>query len=578
MPKIPRSILKTFFEKGDKPAQVHFEALIDSLVHVTDDRGLIGLRNYDTSLSYVVGDTVLHNGNLYQCNTATAGPMNTAHWNLLQALGSVIYMGTWSAASNAPVLSDTTGIKGNYFVVTDGASRNLGSGSLEWNAGDWVIHNGQQWEKVDNTDDKIAANIAFTPDGDIAATNLQDAVAEVRNDTNTKLGGKTDKVNPAVSGNFAGLSTSGNLTDSSFSPEDFLYKENTIPYTPLTDFHPATKKYVDDAAAAIDMSAKADKISGGGTDGMIAGLDADGNIANTGKQLADFLDKTNANAYSPAHDFNPATKKYVDDSTAALGVSNKADKVTGGTSDGKFAGLNASGNITDSGKSPSDYLDKTNTTAFTPSASYHPATKKYVDDTATALGISNKADKVTGGTSNGKFAGLNASGNITDSGKSPSDYLDKTNTTVYTPGADYHPSTKKYVDDRTQRLIVNYTFPTSFQTGSSSFAAIDLLNIVPAVADVFPSATRIKAKLRVEYQTDTNTTGQAALFNFSDYTTGTIREVPGSLIDLPNTQAWRQVVSAEFEVTGGKNYKVIFKALAGNKVKIQGATLILKYE
>jgi hypothetical protein len=511
MPKIPRSILKTFFEKGDKPGQVHFEALIDSLVHVTDDRGLIGLRNYDTSLSYVAGDTVLHNGNLYQCKAATGGPMNPAHWNLLQALGSVIYMGTWSAASNAPVLSDATGSKGNYFVVTDSASCNLGSGSQQWKAGDWVIHNGQQWEKVDNTDDKVAADIAFTPDGDIAATNLQDAVTEVRNDTNTKLSGKTDKVNPAVSGNFAGLSASGNLTDSAFAPEDFLYKENTIVYTPSADYHPATKKYVDDTAAAIDMSAKADKITGGGTAGMIAGLDGDGNLANMGKQLADFLDKTN-------------------------------------------------------------------TTSFTPTGDYNPATKKYVDDTASALGVSNKADKVSGGTSNGKFAGLNASGNLTDSGKSPSDYLDKTNTTVYTPSAAYHPSTKKYVDDRTQRLIVNYTFPTSFQTGSTNFAAIDLLNIIPAVADVFPHATTIKAKLRVEYQTDNNTSGQAALFNFSDYTTGTIREVAGSLIDLPNTQAWRQVVTGEFEVTGGKNYKVIFKTLSGNKVKIQGATLILKYE
>ena len=28
-----------------------------------------------------------------------------------------------------------------------------------------------------------------------------------------------------------------------------------------------------------------------------------------------------------------------------------------------------------------------------------------------------------------------------------SDYLSKTNTTAYTPTADYHPATKKYVDD-----------------------------------------------------------------------------------------------------------------------------------
>lgn len=511
MPKIPRSILKTFFEKGDKPAQVHFEALIDSLVHVTDDRGLIGLRNYDTSLSYVPGDAVLLNGNLYQCNTACTGSFTPAYWNLLQALGSVVYMGTWSAASNAPVLSDATGIKGNYYVASDAGTLNLGSGNLEWGTGDWIIHNGTIWEKVDNSEDNIAADIVFTPDGDITAVNVQDAITEVRNDTNTKLGSKSDKVAGATSGNFAGLSASGNVTDSSFSPEDFLYKENTITYVPSADFHPATKKYVDDITTGMNISAK-------------------------------------------------------------------SDKVTGGACAGKFAGLDASGNLTDSGMMPSDFIHKTNTTAYIPAASYHPATKKYVDDTTSALGVLNKADKVTGGTSSGKFAGLNASGNLTDSGKSPADYLDKTNTTIYTPSADYHPATKKYVDDRVQRLIVSFTFPTSFQTGNVVFTAIDLQNIVPAGSDIFPHTSDILARLRVEYLCETATTGQAGLLNYSDYVTGTPVEVPGSSIELPFSASWRQAVSSEFKISGAKNYKIIFRVASGTrKVRIQGATLTLKY-
>lgn len=57
-----------------------------------------------------------------------------------------------------------------------------------------------------------------------------------------------------------------------------------------------------------------------------------------------------------------------------------------------------------------DYLSKTNTTTYTPTTDYHPATKKYVDD-------------------------------------EDANFLSKTNTTSYTPTADYHPSTKKYVDD-----------------------------------------------------------------------------------------------------------------------------------
>lgn len=64
----------------------------------------------------------------------------------------------------------------------------------------------------------------------------------------------------------------------------------------------------------------------------------------------------------------------------------------------------------------SNVLTKNNTTSFTPSGNYHPATKKYVDDN---VGI--KANKT--------------------------DVLTKTNTTSFTPTKDYHPSTKKYVDD-----------------------------------------------------------------------------------------------------------------------------------
>lgn len=80
--------------------------------------------------------------------------------------------------------------------------------------------------------------------------------------------------------------------------------------------------------------------------------------------------------------------------TTVLG--NKADKVSNSTS-GNFAGLDANGNITDSGHKHSDYL-------------------------TSHQDISGKADKVTSAT-NGNFAGLDANGNLTDSGHKHSDYL-----------------------------------------------------------------------------------------------------------------------------------------------------------
>ena len=73
----------------------------------------------------------------------------------------------------------------------------------------------------------------------------------------------------------------------------------------------------------------------------------------------------------------------------------KAEKVASPTA-GNFAGLDANGNPTDSGKKPGDFA-----------AANHTHT--------------GKADKVKSATA-GHFAGLDSSGNLTDSGKKPGDF------------------------------------------------------------------------------------------------------------------------------------------------------------
>jgi hypothetical protein len=73
----------------------------------------------------------------------------------------------------------------------------------------------------------------------------------------------------------------------------------------------------------------------------------------------------------------------------------KAEKAASPTA-GHFAGLDASGNPTDSGKKPGDFA-----------AASHTHT--------------GKADKVNSATA-GHFAGLDSSGNLTDSGKKPGDF------------------------------------------------------------------------------------------------------------------------------------------------------------
>ena len=104
--------------------------------------------------------------------------------------------------------------------------------------------------------------------------------------------------------------------------------------------------------------------------GDFAGLDAGGNLTDSGKKAADFA------AASHTHD-------------------GKADKVSGATA-GDFAGLDAGGNLTDSGKKAADFAAATHT-------------------------HDGKADKVSNATA-GDFAGLDAGGNLTDSGKKAADF------------------------------------------------------------------------------------------------------------------------------------------------------------
>lgn len=81
-------------------------------------------------------------------------------------LGGAIYQGTWSAITNTPTLVDGTGTKGHYYVASDSAVVNFGSGNIDFHTGDWVIYNGSIWQKVDNTDAVTSVN------GYIGAVNL----------------------------------------------------------------------------------------------------------------------------------------------------------------------------------------------------------------------------------------------------------------------------------------------------------------------------------------------------------------------------------------------------------------------
>lgn len=132
-----------------------------------------------------------------------------------------------------------------------------------------------------------------------------------------------------------------------------LGTNNLASYTPTSDYHPATKKYVDDAIAAAGTGS--------------------GSAFDPAKYLA--IDNTTE--YTPTDLYHPATKAYVDSQIAS--VSEPIDAYSKTEIDGML----------------SNYLSKTNTESYTPTSDYHPATKKFVESVVSSIDMSgyyNKTD------------------------------------------------------------------------------------------------------------------------------------------------------------------------------------------
>lgn len=98
-------------------------------------------------------------------------PMNELPASLM------VYQGVWDASANSPTLVDGTGSIGDVYRVTVAGSRNLGSGSIDFAVGDYVILNASSvWEKSDTTD-AVATVAGRTGNVTLSVTDVADAVA-----------------------------------------------------------------------------------------------------------------------------------------------------------------------------------------------------------------------------------------------------------------------------------------------------------------------------------------------------------------------------------------------------------------
>jgi len=133
------------------------------------------------------------------------------------------YEGTWNASTNTPTLIDGTGDAGMIYVVSVSGTQDLGSGSISYTAGDWVVYNGTIWEKsvnsaavasvngftgvvvLDTDDIAEGANLYFTNE------RAQDAVGTILTDS-SKIDFTYDDGTPAITASIVPLSiTDGDI-------------------------------------------------------------------------------------------------------------------------------------------------------------------------------------------------------------------------------------------------------------------------------------------------------------------------------------------------------------------------------
>lgn len=64
--------------------------------------------------------------------------------------GALNYKGVWNASTNAPAIVSGEGSNGDYYIVDVSGTTEI-DGVSTWAVGDWIIFNGSEWQKIDNT-------------------------------------------------------------------------------------------------------------------------------------------------------------------------------------------------------------------------------------------------------------------------------------------------------------------------------------------------------------------------------------------------------------------------------------------
>jgi hypothetical protein len=72
--------------------------------------------------------------------------------------GSLHYQTTWDADLNLPAIPIASATNLGWYYVVGTAGETIVNGISDWKVGDWLISNGEAWQKIDNTDAVLSWN------------------------------------------------------------------------------------------------------------------------------------------------------------------------------------------------------------------------------------------------------------------------------------------------------------------------------------------------------------------------------------------------------------------------------------
>ena len=166
----------------------------------------------DTGLTGATGAGVAVGGTTGQVLVKASNVNYDTTWATIT--GTLVYQGSWNAATNTPTLTSSVGTNGYYYVVGTSGFTNL-NGITDWVVGDWAIFNGTIWQKIDNTDLVSSVNgqtgVVVLTQPDIAGTASLTTVQTLTNKTLT-----SPKINEILDTNgneILGLSPTTSATD-----------------------------------------------------------------------------------------------------------------------------------------------------------------------------------------------------------------------------------------------------------------------------------------------------------------------------------------------------------------------------